>query len=203
MGNNVANIGTTGGASNTNNGVFQINERLTWLKGRHTLKFGGSWNHYVDGALLRRQQRRSSGSSPTAARSPGAAFGDFLLDNVSSKGRGSLTEPWTHLQDRIALLRRRRLQDHRQPDAEPRPALGLHVAARREGRPPGELSTDQRRAAARRPERQQPRALRAVLQRLGAAPRRRVSGRATSGCSAAAMASRSTWKAPARTCVCR
>ena len=47
MGNNVANIGTIGGASNTNNGVFQINERLTWLKGRHTLKFGGSWNHYV------------------------------------------------------------------------------------------------------------------------------------------------------------
>ena len=30
MGNNVTNIGTTGGASNTNNGLFQINERLTW-----------------------------------------------------------------------------------------------------------------------------------------------------------------------------
>ena len=47
MGNNVTNIGTIGGASNTNNGLFQINERLTWLKGRHSLKFGGSLNHYI------------------------------------------------------------------------------------------------------------------------------------------------------------
>ena len=103
MGNNVANIGTTGGASNTNNGVFQINERLTWLKGRHTLKFGGSWNHYVDGALLRRQQRPARVHRLQRHSSPGAAFGDFLLDQVSSKGRGSLTDAWTHLQDRIAF----------------------------------------------------------------------------------------------------
>ena len=33
----------------------------------------------------------------------GAAFGDFLLDQVSSKGRGSLSEAWTHLQDRYAF----------------------------------------------------------------------------------------------------
>ena len=72
------------------------------------------------------------------------------------------------------VLCRRRLQGHRQPDAEPRAALGLHVAARREGRPPGQLRPDQRRAAARRAGRQQPRALRAVLQRLGAAARLRV-----------------------------
>jgi hypothetical protein len=31
------------------------------------------------------------------------AFGDFLLDQVSSKGRGSLSEPWTHLQNRTAV----------------------------------------------------------------------------------------------------
>ena len=46
IGNDVSNIGTTGGASNTNNSLFQINERLTWVKSRHTLKFGASWNYY-------------------------------------------------------------------------------------------------------------------------------------------------------------
>ena len=39
---NVTNIGNTGISSDTQNRVFQINERLTWLRGRHTLKFGGS-----------------------------------------------------------------------------------------------------------------------------------------------------------------
>ena len=33
----------------------------------------------------------------------GVPFADFLLDQVSSKGRGSLSEPWTHLQNRIAF----------------------------------------------------------------------------------------------------
>jgi hypothetical protein len=102
LGNNIANIGTIGLGSNTNNGVFQINERLTWLKGRHTLKFGGSWNHYV-------MDRYYSGNNGQLGfityngNFTGAAFGDFLLDQVQSKGRGSLTDAWTHLQDRIAL----------------------------------------------------------------------------------------------------
>ncbi len=102
MGNNVANIGTIGIGSNTNNGVFQINERLTWLKGRHTLKFGGSWNHYV----MERYYSGNNGQLGFIAYTgtfSGVAFGDFLLDQVSTKGRGSLTDAWTHLQDRIAF----------------------------------------------------------------------------------------------------
>ena len=110
MGNNVANIGTTGGASNTNNGLFQINERLTWLKGRHTLKFGASWNHYImeryyagNNGVLGYIAYGGAYTRARGASSGGAAFADFLLDQVSSKGRGSLSEPWTHLQDRYAL----------------------------------------------------------------------------------------------------
>ncbi len=34
----------------------------------------------------------------------GAAFADFLLDQVSLKGRGSLAEPWTHLQNRVGFF---------------------------------------------------------------------------------------------------
>src|SRR4030095_14780110 len=102
MGNNVSNIGTTGGASNTNNGLFQINERLTWLKGRHTMKCGGSWNYYLmdryyagnNGVLGYIAYGGSYTRAPNASTG-GAAFADFLLDQVSGKGPGLLADPWT------------------------------------------------------------------------------------------------------------
>ena len=173
MGNDLTNIGTIAIGSNTANGVFQINERLTWVKGRHQLKFGGSWNHY-------NMERYYSGNNGQLGfiqyngAFTGVAFADFLLDQVQSKGRGSLTGAVDAPAESGRVLRRRRLQGHQRAHPEPRPALGLHLAARREGRPPGELRPEQRRAAAGRTERQQPRALRAVLQRLGAALRRRL-----------------------------
>jgi hypothetical protein len=101
MGNNLSNIGTTAIGSNTNNGVFQINERLTWLTGRHTMKFGGSWNRYVMNRYYSGNNGQL-GSIGYSGQFTGVAFADFLLDQVSSKGRGSLTDPWTHLQSRTA-----------------------------------------------------------------------------------------------------
>src|SRR5690606_23553416 len=47
IGNGVSGIGSTAVTSNTANKVFQVNQRLTWARGRHTLKFGASWNYYV------------------------------------------------------------------------------------------------------------------------------------------------------------
>jgi len=106
----VSNIGTTGGASNTNNGLFQINERLTWVKSRHTMKFGGSWNYYVmdryyagNNGILGYIAYGGSYTRAPSASTGGAAFADFLLDQVSGKGRGSLSDPWTHLQSRTAV----------------------------------------------------------------------------------------------------
>ncbi len=102
MGNDLSNIGTIAIGSNTANGVFQINERLTWVKGRHQIKFGGSLNHY-------KMERYYSGNNGQLGfiqyngAFTGVAFGDFLLDKVQSKGRGSLTTPWTHLQNRVAF----------------------------------------------------------------------------------------------------
>ena len=102
LGNNLSNIGTVAIGSNTSNKVFQINERLTWVKARHTMKFGGSWNRYI-------MERYYSGNNGQLGyiqyngTFTGAAFADFLLDQVQSKGRGSLSSPWTHLQNRIAV----------------------------------------------------------------------------------------------------
>jgi hypothetical protein len=103
MGNDLTNIGTLAIGSNTSNRVFQINERLTWVKGRHQLKFGGSWNYYQ----MERYYSGNNGQLGFIAYNTfsftGAAFADFLLDQVSTKGRGSLSEPWTHLQHRTAF----------------------------------------------------------------------------------------------------
>ena len=85
--------------------TFQINEKLTWLKGRHALKFGGQWLRY-------NQQRFYAGNNGLLGfinyngAFTGFAFSDFLLDMVSSKGRGGgdPTDPWTHLQNRTALF---------------------------------------------------------------------------------------------------
>ena len=103
LGNNIANVGTVAVTSNTANQVFQINERLTWVRGRHLLKFGGSWNHYT----MERYYSANNGVlgfiSYTNFNFTGSNFSDFLLDQVSQKGRGSLTEPWTQLQHRVGF----------------------------------------------------------------------------------------------------
>ena len=120
--------------------TYQINEKLTWLKGRHAFKFGGQFLRYD-------QQRFYAGNNGLLGfityngAFTGFAFSDFLLDQVSGKGRGGgdPNDPWTHLQNRIGALRPGRLQGHAEPDAEPGPALGLHLAARGEGQPAVEL----------------------------------------------------------------
>ena len=170
-GNDLTEIGSAETGTNNVNQNFQINERLTWLRGRHTLKFGGSWNYYAQPVALSRQQwpqrvhrlQRVQFHGRAVCRLParsGVAEGPRL-------GDGGVDAPAASRRP----LRRGRFQDHRQPDVEPGPPLGLHVAVRREGRPPGQLRSDERGPAPRGPERQQPRALRRVLQRLGAARR--------------------------------
>ncbi len=83
---------------------YQLNEKLTWLKGRHAFKLGGQF--------LRYQQRRyyAGNNGALGSFAYGGAFtlfpfSDFLLDQVSSKGRGGgdPNDPWTQLQNRIAL----------------------------------------------------------------------------------------------------
>ena len=102
MGNNVSDIGNAETGTNNYNQVYQVNERLTWLTGRHTLKFGGSWNYYRSTSYYPGNNGRNGFISYTTFNFTGAQFADFLLDQVSQKGRGSESDAWTHLQHRVA-----------------------------------------------------------------------------------------------------
>jgi hypothetical protein len=85
--------------------TYQINEKLTWLRGRHSLKLGGQFLRYD-------QRRFYAGNNGLlgflnySGRFTDVAFADFLLDQVAGKGRGGgdPEDPWTHLQNRISLF---------------------------------------------------------------------------------------------------
>ncbi|HEX2340669.1 MAG TPA: carboxypeptidase regulatory-like domain-containing protein, partial [Vicinamibacterales bacterium] len=102
-GNDLTQIGSAETGANNVTLVYQVNERLTWLLGRHTLKFGGSWNYYQSKSHYPGSNGRNGFIAFTAFDFTGAPFADFLLDQVSQKGRGSVTDPWTHLQHRSSI----------------------------------------------------------------------------------------------------
>ena len=154
--------------------TYQLNEKLTWLKGATRVKFGGQFLHYV-------QQRFYAGNNGLlglfsySGAFTGFAFSDFLLDQVGSKGRGSLSDPWTHLHNRVALY----VQD----DFKVTPALTLNLGMRWAHTQPvvekdnrqGELRPDDRSGdpgAGRRS--REPRALQGLQEGLRAAARRRA-----------------------------
>ncbi len=114
-------LGSGASDSDTLDRTYQINEKLTWLTGRHSVKFGGQLLHY-------QQKRFYAGNNGLlgifnyTAAFTGFAFSDFLLDQVGSKGRGSQSEAWTHLHNRTALY----VQD----DLKVTPALTLNLGLR-------------------------------------------------------------------------
>ncbi len=101
--------------------IYQLNEKLTWLKGRHALKFGGQWLRY-DTKRFYPGNNGLLGLFNYTGTFTGSAFSDFLLDQVALKGRGFNGDPWTHDQNRISLF----VQD----DFKIRPNLTLNLGLR-------------------------------------------------------------------------
>jgi hypothetical protein len=120
-GGGLTSVGAGASDSDTLDKHYQINEKLTWLKGRHSMKFGGQLIHYV-------QRRFYAGNNGLlglfgyGGAFSGFPFSDFLLDQVSSKGRGSQSEAWTHLHNRVAL--------YAQDDFRLTPAVTLNLGMR-------------------------------------------------------------------------
>jgi hypothetical protein len=102
-GSGLTGVGNQAHDSETLDRTWQVNARASALRGRHALRAGGEF--------FRFSQRRSFsgnngllGAFQYSGAFTGFAFSDFLLDQVSGKGRGSLAEPWTHLHNRYALF---------------------------------------------------------------------------------------------------
>src|SRR5262249_23711577 len=102
LGNGLTNIGARATIEDSLPKIYQLNEKLTWLRGRHALKFGGQFLRYNtkrfypgNNGLL--------GYFNYSGTFTGAAFSDFLLDQVTQKGQGSNSEPWTHIQNRTSI----------------------------------------------------------------------------------------------------
>ncbi len=102
MDNTITSVGGIETGTDNYNQVYQLNERLTWLRGRHTMKFGSSWNYYRSKSYYPGNNGHNGFISYTNFNFTGYAFADFLLDQVSRKGRGSTSDAWTHLQHRVA-----------------------------------------------------------------------------------------------------
>ncbi|MEO6237975.1 MAG: carboxypeptidase regulatory-like domain-containing protein [Vicinamibacterales bacterium] len=120
-GSGLSDAGAAASDTDTLDKTYQINEKLTWIKGSQTLKFGGQLLHYVQRRFYPGNNGLLGFFSYGGAFS-GFPFADFLLDRVAGKGRGSLSEPWTHLHNRSALY----VQD----DVKVTPALTLNLGLR-------------------------------------------------------------------------
>ena len=115
--------GSAGIDSDTLAKTLQINEKLTWLKGRHTLKFGGQWLRYNQRRFYAGNNGRL-GFIAFNGSFTGFAFSDFLLGMAQQKGRGGgdPADPWTQLQNRIGLFA--------QDDFKLTPSLTLNLGLR-------------------------------------------------------------------------
>jgi hypothetical protein len=82
--------------------TFQLTERFSWFKGRHSFKFGGRWLYQRQGFSYSGNEGILGHFNYTGAFT-GFAFADFLLGDVSQKGKGGDTAPFTQLQHRIGV----------------------------------------------------------------------------------------------------
>lgn len=103
LGGEVGGIGNSSSNSDTTDNTFQYGDNLTYQHGRHTLKGGLQWLRY-------RQNRFYAGNNGVlgfftyTTQYTGVGFADFLLNQLQSKGRGSLAGKWGHRQNRIGVF---------------------------------------------------------------------------------------------------
>ncbi len=124
--NNFFNIGDNLEASFYRPG-YELNERMTWVKGKHNIQYGGEWQHYV--VEIRNQFRRAghfqfNGSSTTGS---GNTLADFMLGSLSQFDQGT-----GEYKDYVVNYTSAFLQD----DYKLTPRLSLNLGLRFEPAPP-------------------------------------------------------------------
>ena len=82
--------------------TYQLTEKFSWFKGRHSMKFGGRWL-YQDQGFAYSGNEGILGHFEYSGAFTGFGFADFLLDDASQKGRGGLVAPFTQLGHRLGI----------------------------------------------------------------------------------------------------
>ena len=101
---NIGSIGLGSAANQEFNDIksYQLTEKFSLFKGRHTWKFGGRWLYQRQGFSYSGNEGVLGHFDYTGAFT-GFAFSDFLLDQVSKKGKGGDTAPFLQIQHRIGI----------------------------------------------------------------------------------------------------
>jgi hypothetical protein len=81
---------------------YQVTEKYSMFRGRHSLKFGGRWLYQQQGFSYSGNEGILGHFDYTGAFT-GFGFADFLLDDVALKGKGGAVAPFTQLQHRISV----------------------------------------------------------------------------------------------------
>lgn len=103
LGSGLTGVGAAATISNTMDNKFQYSENLTFQKGAHLLKMGAQFIRY-------QQNRYYAGNNGALGVFTydniysGIAYGDFLLNALASKGRGSVSGMWGHRQWRDGIF---------------------------------------------------------------------------------------------------
>jgi len=102
---NVGSYGLGSAANEEFNDIktYQLTEKFSLFKGRHSLKFGGRWL-YQNAGLFYAGNEGTLGHFNYTGAFTGFAFSDFLLDQVAQKGLGGISPPFTMLQNRIGIF---------------------------------------------------------------------------------------------------
>jgi hypothetical protein len=121
LGGGLSSIGSGAAIGSTVDNKFIYYDNLTWQKGRHLLKMGAQFTRYQQNRYYA-GNNGALGSFTYSATYTGLDFADFLVDALSSKGRGAVVGKWGHRSWNSALF----FQD----DFKMRPGLTINLGLR-------------------------------------------------------------------------
>jgi Carboxypeptidase regulatory-like domain/TonB dependent receptor len=94
LGNGLSGVGTGAAVGSTVDNKLSYGDNLTWQRGKHLLKMGGQFIRF-------RQNRYYAGNNGAlgsfgfdGTMGTGVAYSDFLLNRLSTKGRGAVVGKW-------------------------------------------------------------------------------------------------------------
>lgn len=103
LGSGLTSAGSGASISNTADNKFIYYDNLTWQKGRHLIKMGAQLTRYQQNRFYA-GNNGALGTFTYAANYTGLDYSDFLLDQLTGKGRGSATGTWGHRSWRTAIF---------------------------------------------------------------------------------------------------